>query len=336
LSFVLGCLSLLGVLFWAFYTGYALGYLPWKLIKGTKSLDMTQTELEMDVAKIRESYRELQLRATRTNTQPTRREKKELATLKRKEHALSLKSERLSEIKKDSSVVLSKALSILSPFRVVIGVCCLALSWVIAAGILLVSLDKFYNSECGFKCGYILTVNTFYNPVDSVLVELSKAFPFDFAAFVVLISYFYIASLYGVIRLGIRFLCLAIFEVRRKRTMPQGLLISAVIMMFMFLGMSLEILTIAPQYSTFGSQSISDGSACSLDTIDQCSMTNTAKIFNKISIGVPLFSGLTYWLNWVFVGVFGVGNLLGMFKSPGNAFEENYDEDDEEESLLVS
>jgi hypothetical protein len=64
-------------------------------------------------------------------------------------------------------------------------------------------------------------------------------------------------------------------------------------------------------------------------------MTNTAKIFNKISVGVPLFSGLIYWLNWVFVAVFILGNLLGMFKSPGNSFEDNYDED-EEESLLVS
>jgi LMBR1 domain-containing protein 1 len=206
LSFILGCLSLIGVLFWSLYTGYALGYMPWKLIKGTKSLELTQTEIEMDVTKIRDMQRELQMRAAKTNTQPTRREKKELAALKRKEHSLSLKSERLSEIKKDNSAILSKLLSILTPFRVIIGMCALLLSWVIFVGILLVSLDKLYNSECGFGCGYILTVNSFYNPVDSMLVYLSTMFPFDFVAFFLLITYFYISSLYGVIRLGIKFL----------------------------------------------------------------------------------------------------------------------------------
>ena len=159
---------------------------------------------------------------------------------------LSRKSEKLSEIKKDSSAVLSKILRILSPFRVIIGISALVMSWAIFLGVLLVSLDKLENSECGFKCGYIITENRWYNPIDSMLVYLSSMFPFDYAAFILLIIYFFITSIYGCIRIGIRLMCFTIFDIKRKSTLPQALLLMSVIMMLIFLGLSMEILTMCP------------------------------------------------------------------------------------------
>ena len=48
------------------------------------------------------------------------------------------------------------ALQLLTPFRVAIGLLCLKLSLLIMYSLFITNLDKLINSECGYKCGFIL------------------------------------------------------------------------------------------------------------------------------------------------------------------------------------
>ena len=66
-------------------------------------------------------------------------------------------------------------LRILTPFRVAIGVCCLLMSLLIIYSMLVNNIDRLINSECGFKCGYLLDKSpTYFNPMDWLLRMLSS------------------------------------------------------------------------------------------------------------------------------------------------------------------
>jgi LMBR1 domain-containing protein 1 len=51
---------------------------------------------------------------------------------------------------------ISWALKLLTPFRVVIGIVCLSLSLLVIYSLLINNIDRLMNSECGYKCGFML------------------------------------------------------------------------------------------------------------------------------------------------------------------------------------
>ena len=104
--------------------------------------------------------------------------------------------------------MISKVLKYLTPFRIILGICCLGVSIIIVFSILISNIDRLINSKCGFSCGYVLDKNTLFNPLDSLFVQLSKIFPLDLIFLGLILLYVFISSLFGLIRLGIRFPCL--------------------------------------------------------------------------------------------------------------------------------
>lgn len=74
--------------------------------------------------------------------------------------------------------------------------------------IAITNLDRYLNSQCGFTCGYVIEKYTFFNPLDFILVEMSKYYPLDFILFATILFYMFITCLYGLVRLGIKFLCI--------------------------------------------------------------------------------------------------------------------------------
>jgi len=122
---------------------------------------------------------------------------------------------------------------------------------------LLVALgDRLWHSSCGLRCGFRLddTVPTFANPIDQLLLALSRYFPLDYMAFSFICLYIFAASVYGVIRIGIRFCGITLFEIRPRRTWSSSLLIVVVVLMCILLALMCFMLVLAPQYMTFGSQ----------------------------------------------------------------------------------
>ncbi len=116
---------------------------------------------------------------------------------------------------------------ILLPFRWLIGLSCLVLTGLIFSSLFISAFDRIINSDCGIYCGFFLEKPTFLNPIDWILVYASSYFPFDYLAFLCLVTYIFISSLYGIIRLGIKIFCFTIYDIRKGSTMPQALLIMA-------------------------------------------------------------------------------------------------------------
>ena len=74
------------------------------------------------------------------------------------------------------------------------------------------------------------------------------------------------------------------YEIRPKRTLPQALLISGFIISFVILSLSAQMMTLSPQYTTFGSQKYND-EFCSLDNVSRmtnsCRMSDVSTFFNR-------------------------------------------------------
>lgn len=86
-------------------------------------------------------------------------------------------SNKLQDEKNKNSLwrYISAFLKLLTPFRVFAGCCCLSMSILIIYSILITSIDRLINSECGFSCGYMLEKSPkYFNPMDAILLKLSS------------------------------------------------------------------------------------------------------------------------------------------------------------------
>jgi LMBR1 domain-containing protein 1 len=184
--------------------------MPFTLIKGKKSLEFVKNEIEEDIGSKRDKIREIELKSARSNTRMTRKEKKEKAVLEKQLKSLMMKNDKIEEKQKDSSQLLTKILKFLTPFRVMLGVIGLVFSLMFFLSLFFGAVDRLINSDCGFKCGFVTSESTIFNPLDYILVYLSTLFPLDYLIFGLLVLYIFIATIYGIACWGIRFLCVSV------------------------------------------------------------------------------------------------------------------------------
>jgi len=117
------------------------------------------------------------------------------------------------------------------------------------------SVDKIAFAICGSQCGYVIHHSNMFNPVNYIFINLQKIFPLDYVFMVGLILYFFLATMSGVIQIGVRFLWVTLFRIRKGSTAPQGLLVSAVLLTLSLLALNYTVTTtVAPGYAHFGSQ----------------------------------------------------------------------------------
>merc|ERR1712187_357356 len=91
-----------------------------------------------------------------------------------------------------------------------------------------------------------------------------------------------------------------------------GMLVLCNVMAHILLALCMALLTIAPNYTSFGSQTISteDGSPrwCSLEKREgnkvSCQVSVISAFFTRIAIAMPFFSVAYYFANWAFIVVF--------------------------------
>lgn len=136
----------------------------------------------------------------------------------------------------------------LTPFRVAIGIFCLKISLLIVYSMLITNIDRFFNSECGYKCGYLLEKSpSFFNPLDWMLKVLSNHHEnfysiqlfLDTTFFAIILLYTFICILYGIVKIGINFFSFEIFKIRRRDTMPQALSIVSILVILMMFAFSM-------------------------------------------------------------------------------------------------
>merc|ERR1712066_730609 len=132
------------------------------------------------------------------------------------------------------------------------------------------------------------------------------------------------------------------YALRPRKSMPQALLVLCNVMAYILLALCMALLTIAPNYTSFGSQTVSaeDGSPswCTLERreVRTCQVSVISAFFTKIAVAMPFFSVAYFFANWAFIAVFcGVftSSLLSHQRQP---FLDPVQECEEEELGLLS
>jgi hypothetical protein len=92
----------------------------------------------------------------------------------------------------------------------------------------------------------------------------------------------------------------------------------ALLIILMIFSFSMQFLSIAPQYATFGSQLTSSMKPCALvenstkfkdarmnsQNHNLCELTQLTSFYNKIIMSMPLFSIIYFILNWLYICTF--------------------------------
>jgi len=368
LTFGLGLLITLGTFLYVLYTGAGLALFPVSFIKSAPAVsapqlsETTASALEQN----RERQRQLELRnAGRPDGMPAK-DRRELDALAREERTLvrreRLAAEALGEGKSWIIRAWTKVCAVFRPLKLIGGIILIIVAILVWVSMLITGIDKAANSICKQHCGYILGHLNIFQPVNWLFVQTARAFPIDYILMALLILLFFSSSVAGVATIGIRFLWLRIFELRKGRTAPQALLMAVVMLNLIVLAINYAIaMLVAPQYATYGTQTFCDLPAhhpdelpdctnrpeavkpCSewvdsRSSVQVCTTTVMSNFLNRINLNWPVFGAIDFWAQFAFLGVFLIVFLTALFRTPKLDMAQ-LDEDaeiDEEESLLAT
>jgi LMBR1 domain-containing protein 1 len=384
LTFALGLLIALGTLLYILYTAAGFALLPISFIKSAPSIsapqlsETTATALEQN----RERQRQLEGRNAGREGGISAKDQRELEGLVREERTLVRRERLAAEAQGEgkSFIVKSwtKVCAVFRPLKLIGGILLLIMAIVIWVSMLITGIDKAKNSICKQHCGYILgrydhdvhfeqvtdiinSINVF-QPVNWIFVQSSKVFPIDYVLMALLVLFFFSSSVVGIATVGIRFLWVKLFEIRKGHTSPQALLIATVMLTLIMLAVNYSVaMIVAPQYAIYGAQTFCSNPPrhpdaqpdCSKhpDLIKPCSELSSdhasknvctpsvvSTFLNRVVYNFPVFGVLTFWAQFAFLGVFLIVFITTLFRTPKLNLSQ-LDEDaeaDEEEGLLAS
>jgi len=227
---------------------------------------------------------------------------------------------------------------------------------------LITGIDKAKNSICKEHCGYILGSINIAQPINLMFVKSAEVFPVDYVLMMLLVLFFFASSVSGIAAIGIRFLWIRLFQIRKGHTSPQALLLATLMLSLIVLAINYAIaMMVAPQYAIYGPQTFcskppkhpGEQPDCTShpDLVKPCtelSHSNSSgnictpsvvsTFLNRITVNFPFYGALDFWAQFVFLGVFLIVFLTALFRAPKLNLNE-LDEDaeaDEEEGLLAS
>ena len=368
LTFALGLLMVLGTLLYVVYTGAGLALLPISFIKSAPSISAPQlsattaSQLEQN----RERQRQIEMRNAGRQDGMSRKDQRELDALVREEQTLVRRERLAAEAQGEGESKLYRAwlklCALFRPIKMLGGFLLLLLTIVIWVSMLITGIDKAKNSICKQNCGYILGKLHIFQPLNWIFLKTAKVFPVDYALMALLILLLFGSSITGIATVGIRFLWVRIFQIRRGRTAPQALLMATVMLALMILGINYAVtMVMAPQYSIYGTQTFCTNEPdhpgaqpdCSRhsDMIrpcaealkyshakDVCTPSVMSTFLNRITITWPFFGVINFWAQFAFLAVFLVVLITAIIRTPRINLAE-IDEDaeaDEQESLLAT
>ena len=324
----------LGTIVYVLYTAGGLALLPVALIKSAPPMSAprlasnTASELEQN----RERQRQLEGRSEGREGGLSARDRRELEALTRDEHTLVRRERLAAEVSGEESNILMRAWikfeAGLRPIKLLGGVFLLLVAFVIWVSMLITGIDRARNSICGNHCGYVLARINVFQPMNWLFVVAAKVFPIDYVLFLLLVFLLFSASVVGIASIGIRFLWITLFKIRKGHTSPQALLMLT--LMVLAINYS-TVAMIAPQYSTFGPQTFCDmpsGESYAFDapqsycvshkdhlkscselskaatTLAVCTPSVVSTFINRITINFPFFGVIAFWAQFAFLGKF--------------------------------
>eukprot|EP00164_Ancoracysta_twista_P002856 GFYU01003801.1.p1 GENE.GFYU01003801.1~~GFYU01003801.1.p1 ORF type:complete len:498 (-),score=15.65 GFYU01003801.1:709-2202(-) len=312
ITFTVACVATLGIIGWIFYTGYGLSSFPVSLMKGKRGQGWDErVDISADLARVRERIRAIQSKYSRTGQKMSRRDKAELDRMRQIERTLNLRNARANS----SSGAWSKIGAMLQPFKFVGGAMSFVLSLFLVVSLMLTTVDKAINSRCGARCGFAIESPQIFNPFDQLLLQMSEVFPVDYLILTAVVLFLFVGTMAGILRMGVRFGWILLYKIKPRATPPQALLLMAFLLTFIILQIGMSVLTMAPQYATFGNQMIPGTQhRCTLASTE-CNMSQIATFYNRIGVNMSFFGVLFYYSNWVFLGMFFVWTLVALFSS---------------------
>ncbi|XP_022093239.1 probable lysosomal cobalamin transporter [Acanthaster planci] len=333
LYFLIGFVTLIGMLGLIFYTAYGVTALPVDLIKGRRSAEEELEDVQETASANRDRVRTLR-RKRRRGRNLSATERRHLDDLKDEEELIQRKERHLVAIQQK---LCYRCTWVWRPLQVIIGIVLILVAILVFGSLLISSLDRLLHS-LGYKTGYILTKSTLPNPVDMLLVVMQQVFPLDYIVFVGLVLFFIYSSMAGIRRIGIWFFCVKMYKIRPHHTKPQALLFLCMYLMFLLLAVNVMLYNLAPDYMTYGHQKFlpdnsSEPEQCTTsESSSDCTMTVTMGLMTKFVFQLWFFGACYYWANWVFLGFILIGLIISLLRRRRSSIEDQVDSSDSEDS----
>ena len=334
MSFALGLLITIGTLIYVLYTGAGFALLPVAFIKSAPGISAptlsanTASELEQN----RERQHQLEARNAGRDDGLPAKDRRELDALVREERTL-VRRQRLAEEAAGEGhgwllKTWTKIEAVFRPIKLLGGILLMIVAMFIWVSMLLTFIDKAKNSVCKSRCGYVLGHISVFNPMNWIFVRSAKVFPIDYVIFLLVVLLFFSSSVVGIASIGIRFLWVRIFEIRKGHTSPQALLLATVLLTLMALAINYAMaMIVAPQYAHYGPQTYCDRPLrhpddqpdCTNHTraIKPCSEVSTSQaainvctpsvvstFLDSITINFSFFGAVDFWAQIGFLGMF--------------------------------
>ena len=333
MTFALGLLITIGTLIYIIYTSAGFALLPVELIKSAPAVSAPtlSANIASSLEQNRERQRQLEGRNEGRPDGLPPKDRRELDALVREERTLirreRLAAEATGEGQSWIMKTWTKIEAIFRPIKLLGGLFLMLIAIFIWVSMLLTGIDKAKNSICKTHCGYILAHINIFNPINWILVKSAKIFPIDYVVFLLLVVFFFSSSVVGLASIGIRFLWLRLFQIRKGHTTPQALLMATVMLTLIALAINYSIaMIVAPQYAHYGPQTFCDHPPrhpgeqpdCTNHTnhIRPCSEISTSpaaknvctpsvvSIFlDRVTVNFSFFGVVLFWAQFVFLGM---------------------------------
>ncbi|KAJ2893794.1 uncharacterized protein MKZ38_008235 [Zalerion maritima] len=367
LTFGVGLLMVLGTLLYLLYTGSGMALMPIRIIKSAPSI--SAPKLQETTASALEQNRERQHMLDMRNSGEERmssKDRRELDALQREERTLVRRERLAAEASGEGHGAIyrawTKIRAVFRPVELLGGIILFLIAILIWVSMLITGIDKAKNSICKAHCGYILGHIHVFQPMNWIFMKTAKVFPVDYVLMVLLVLFFFSASISGIASVGIRFLWVRIFQIKRGRTAPQALLLATVMLALVIFAINYTIsMMVAPQYATYGTQVFCSANPSSPgaqpnctnhhDLIkpcseglesgmakDICTPSVMSTFLNRVTLNWPVFGAVAFWAQFGFLLVYLIVFVTGLIRTPKLALNDLDEEAeaDEEESLLAT
>lgn len=278
----------------------------------------------------RERQRQLEGRSAGRDDGLPPKDRRELDALVREERTLVRRERLAAEASGEGQSWIvrtwTKIEAVFRPLKLIGGFFLILVTILIWVSMLLTGIDKAKNSICKSRCGYILGHVNVFNPLNWIFVKSSKVFPIDYVIFLLLVLLFFASSIVGIATIGIRFLWLRLFQIRKGHTSPQALLMATVLLTLAALAINYSVaMFVAPQYTHYGPQTFCDRPlrfptdqpdctthrskirpcsevSTSQAAINVCTPSVVSTFLDSITINFSFFGVVCFWAQFAFLG----------------------------------
>ncbi|KDO35036.1 hypothetical protein SPRG_01100 [Saprolegnia parasitica CBS 223.65] len=290
----LGLVLCIGSVLWIWLAGRAIASIPVDgLLRPRRhdraALSYLMEEIELETHAVERSRQTVMRKYTSSDSTMSASDRDRLEELKKRDQVL-LDRRRVFAKQRTQWVCCTSMV-----WRVPIGALLMVISLLIVFSLLLTTIDKLMHGQ--YDAGFVLETPQLPNPIDLVLVLSSKVFPLDYALFACFFFYIFVSAFLWLSRHGFKFLCFRMDRLQRRNTAPSTLILATLAMIYLSLMGLFSLLTLAPQYATFGHQTFTNATTgethpCTLHASsllpEACATTQLARIFDGFAGGVPM------------------------------------------------